>query len=90
MSMGLCPTHAKRARGTHAKFWNLLQLSFFKQPNKKSQLTFLQQIVALLSLQVQYINFNLREIIILHVVKAAIIAISVHFNPLCGWSHSEY
>ena len=55
----------------------------------KSQLTFLQQI-ALLSLQVQYISLNLREIIILHVVKAAIIAISAHFNPLCGQSHSEY
>ena len=42
------------------KFWNLLQLSFFKQLDKKSQLTFLQQIVALLFLQVQYINSNLR------------------------------
>ena len=62
------------------KFWNLLQLSFFKQLNKKSQLTFLQQIVALLFLQVQYINYNLSEIIIVHVVKAAIIVISEHFN----------
>ena len=61
-------------------FWNLLQLSFFKQLDKKSQLTFLQQIVALLFLQVQYINFNLKEIIIVHVVKAAIIVISEHFN----------
>ena len=52
----------------------------FKQLNKKSQLTFLQQIVALLFLQVQYINFNLKEIIIVHVVKAAIIVIMVHFN----------
>ena len=47
---------------------------------KKSQLTFLQQIVALLFLQVQYINYNLSEIIIVHVVKAAIIVISEHFN----------
>ena len=30
--------------------------------------------------QVQYINFNLKEIIIVHVVKAAIIVISEHFN----------
>ena len=90
MNMGLCPTCALCAWKPRYKFWNLLQLSFFKQPNKTSWLTFLQQIVALLSLQVQYINFNLREIIILHVVKAAIIAISVYFNPLCGQSHSEY
>ena len=62
------------------KFWNLLQLSFFKQLDKKSQLTFLQQIVALLFLQVQYINSNLSEIIIVHVVKGAIIVISEHFN----------
>ena len=60
------------------KFWNLLQLSFFKQLDKKSQLTFLQQIVALLFLQVQYINLS--EIIIVHVVKGAIIVISEHFN----------
>ena len=52
----------------------------FKQLNKKSQLTFLQQIVALLFLQVQYITCNLKEIIIVHVVKAAIIVISEHFN----------
>ena len=60
--------------------WNLLQLSFFKQLNKKSQLTFPQQVVPLLFLQVQYINFNLKEIIIVHVVKATIIVISEHFN----------
>ena len=45
------------------KFWNLLQLSFFEQLNKKSQLTFLWQIVALLFLQVQYIIFHLSEIL---------------------------
>ena len=61
------------------KFWNLLQLSLFKQLDKKSQLTFLQQIVALLFLQVQYITCNLKEIIV-HAVKAAIIVISEHFN----------
>ena len=48
--------------------------------NAVTHVTFLWEIVALLFLQVQYINFNLREIIIVHVVKAAIIVIMVHFN----------
>ena len=51
-------------------------ISFFKQLNKKSQLTLLWQIVALLFQQVQYIDL----IKIVHVVKALIIVISVNIN----------
>ena len=54
-----------------------MQLSFFKQLNKKSQFTFLCQIVALF-LHVQYIDYYLSEIV--HVAKAVIIVISVNIN----------
>ena len=54
----------------------MLHLSFFKQLNKKSQLTLLWQVVALLFQQVQYIDLS--EIV--DVVKALIIVISVNIN----------
>ena len=54
----------------------MLHLSFFKQLNKKSELTLLWQIVALLFLQVQYTDLS--EIV--DVVKALIIVISVNIN----------
>ena len=52
------------------KFWNLLQLSFFEQLNKKSQLTFLWQIVPLLFLTSAVHHFSFKWDIA-HVVKAA-------------------
>ena len=59
-----------------------MQVSFFKQVNKKSQLTLRGKIVTLLFLQVQYIDLSN----IVAVVKALIIVISVNINLSC----SEY